>query len=242
MLKKILTYTVAVIAFGYLLFALLFLTKKEEGEVCQGVDISIDDDGYGVISAEDIEELLTKNGEELKGNRLDDIDCNRIEQYINALSAVEECQSFKTHKGHIGIRITGKIPVLRAYDISGREFYIDKKGNIIEGINNAVYLPVASGFITRDMAKKELLIFAEFMQENRFWNEQVEQIFFNAKGNVILIPRIGNHTIELGKVDKLEEKLDKLKKFYEKGLGTVGWNKYKKINIEFEKQVICTKK
>ncbi len=242
MLKKILTYVVAAIALCYIAFALLVLTRGEQGKVCQGVEITIHDKGYGTISAEEIEELIHRKHGKFKGVALDNIDCEKLELLINSLSVVEECQCFKTHKGFVGINIDCKIPILHAYDVSGREFYIDKKGDIIEGINSAVYLPVASGFINRSMAKNELLTLAEFMQENRFWNEQVEQIFFTAQGNIILVPRIGNHTIELGKIDNLEKKLDKLRKFYEKGLNTIGWDKYRKINIEFEEQVICTKK
>lgn len=242
MLKKILTYGVAIIALGYIVFALLVLTKREKGELCKGVEISIHDKGYGAISAEEIEELIHRKHGKFTGVPLDKIDCEKLELLINSLSVVEKCQCFKTHKGLVGINISCKIPILHAYDVSGREFYIDKKGDIIEGINNAVYLPVASGFINRDMAKNELLTLAEFMQENRFWNEQVEQIFFTAQGNIILIPRIGSHTIELGKIDNIEKKLKKLRKFYEKGLNTIGWDKYKRINIEFEEQVICTKK
>jgi cell division protein FtsQ len=59
---------------------------------------------------------------------------------------------------------------------------------------------------------------------------------------MILVPRIGNHLIELGRADNLDGKLDKLKRFYKEGLNKVGWNKYKTLNIEFDKQVICTKK
>lgn len=242
MLKKILTYTVAAIALGYLGFALLFLTGKEEGELCKGIDIEIHDKGYGAISVEEIEELIQRKNGKLAGEPLDEIDCSKLELLINSLSVVEECQCFKTHKGFVGMNITCKIPILQVYDIDGREFCIDKKGDIIEGINSAVYLPVASGFINRTMAKKELLVLAEFLNSDRFWNEQIEQIFFTAKGDILLIPRIGNHTIELGKIENIEKKLDKLRKFYEKGLNTVGWNKYKRINIEFEEQVICTKK
>ena len=59
---------------------------------------------------------------------------------------------------------------------------------------------------------------------------------------IVLVPRIGNHIIEIGKADNLEKKLAKLEEFYKEGLSKVGWNKYNKINIEFDKQVICTKK
>lgn len=242
MLKKIISYTVAIAALGYLVFALLVLTKKEEEELCKGVEISIEDEERGTISSEDIEELINRKNGKLKGRPIDHIDCNKLESLIKSLSIVEDCQCFKTHKGYIGISIDCKIPILRAYDINGKEFYIDKNGDIIEGVNSAIYLPVASGFITREMGKKELLTLALFMQDNRFWNEQTEQIFFTAKGDVILVPRIGSHTIEVGKPERLEEKLEKLEKFYKNGLNNVGWNKYEKINIEFEKQVICTKK
>ena len=242
MLKKILSYVAAIIALGYLAFALIFLTGKEEDELCKGVDISIEDGEQGSISAEDIEELINRKHGKLKNTPLDEIDCNKLELLINSLSIVKECQCFKTHKGYIGINIDCKIPILRAYDLEGKEFYIDKNGDIIEGVNSAVYLPVANGFITRSMGKEELLTLALFLQDNRFWNEQIEQIFFTAKRDVILVPRIGEHTIELGKPEKLDKKLDKLERFYKKGLNNVGWNKYEKVNIEFEKQVICTKK
>ena len=39
-----------------------------------------------------------------------------------------------------------------------------------------------------------------------------------------------------------EEKFEKLKTFYEKGLNQVGWNKYSRISLEFNNQIICTKK
>ena len=39
-----------------------------------------------------------------------------------------------------------------------------------------------------------------------------------------------------------QEKFEKLKTFYEKGLNQVGWNKYSRISLEFNNQIICTKK
>lgn len=242
MFKKILIYSAAIIATCYILFALLFLTKKEEGALCKGLKIEITDGGTGTLSDEKVVSLLSAKGINPVNKPIDNVDCLEIETIIGNLSVVAECQAYKTYRGFIGIDIDCKIPIMQVFDINGKEFHIDNYGAVIDGTHNAMYLPVASGFITTDMADKELLTIARFLQDNRFWNEQIEQIFFTAKKEVLLIPRIGNHTIELGKVENLEKKLDKLKKFYRKGLNTVGWNKYKKINIEFDKQVICTKR
>ena len=43
-------------------------------------------------------------------------------------------------------------------------------------------------------------------------------------------------------VDNASEKLDKLYTFYSKGLNSMGWEKYEKLNIEFNDKVIGTKK
>lgn len=242
MLKKILIYCIAAVAAGYLIFALLFLTKSEEETVCKGLKIEIIDGSSGVMSAAVVEDILNQKGINPKGKLLNTVCLADIENCIGELSVVDECQSYKTHKNYVGINIHCKIPVMQVFDISGREFYIDKRGDIIDGAHNTLYLPVASGFITRDMAAEELLTIANFLQNNRFWNEQIEQVFFNSKKEIMFVPRIGNHTIEVGRADNLERKLGKLKKFYKKGLNTLGWNKYEKINIEFDKQVICTKR
>ena len=92
------------------------------------------------------------------------------------------------------------------------------------------------------MAKKELKDIALFLMENRFWKEQIEQVYFTQKKEVILIPRVGNHTIELGSAKDLEQKLEKLEKFYAKGLNNIGWNKYSKLNVEFDNRVIGTRR
>ena len=57
-----------------------------------------------------------------------------------------------------------------------------------------------------------------------------------------MVPRVGEHIVFLGKIDNFEEKLAKLKLFYEKALNQVGWNKYSRISLEFNNQIICTKK
>jgi len=56
---------------------------------------------------------------------------------------------------------------------------------------------------------------------------------------VELIPRAGDSVILLGDIDGYREKLEKLMKFYKKGLPYEGWNKYKYIDIRFKDQVIC---
>lgn len=241
MLKKILIITAAVLLGGYLIFALLFLTPGYDEELCKGVEIFIEEN-QEVLNVQNVENIINSKKLDPTGKPMKDIDCAVIEKTIKEYSLVESCECYKTHKGLVGIRVKNKMPIMQVFDKNGKEFFIDDSGCIIDGVQNALYLPVASGHIEHSMVDGELLAVARFLQGDKFWNQQIEQVYFTPKKEVVLISRVGNHTIELGVVENLDEKLEKLKEFYEKGLNEIGWNKYKKLNIEFKDKVIGTKK
>lgn len=102
-------------------------------------------------------------------------------------------------------------------------------------------LPIVTGNVEKSFAVSELYHFGLFLQNNKFWNAQIQQINVLPGKEIELVPRVGKHIVFLGKLDNYEGKLNRLKEFYRKGLNKVGWNKYNRINIEFSNQIICTK-
>lgn len=242
MLKKIAIITATVIAAAYLVLALFFLNSAPADAKCRGVEIVITDNEPQVLSVESIERQLQSKGLNPKGKPMSEITSGEIEKMLKESSIVAECQCFKTHKNLVGIHIRCKQPIIHIFDNAGGEYYLDNNGTIIKSVQSAIYLPVASGEIKGKETIDNLVKIAQYLKSNRFWREQVEQIHVTAKQEFVIVPRVGNHLIEIGKADNLENKLDKLKEFYKEGLNKVGWNKYKKLNVEFDRQVICTKK
>lgn len=59
---------------------------------------------------------------------------------------------------------------------------------------------------------------------------------------VELIPRVGRFRIVLGSLDDFEEKLNKLRLFYDQAIPKVGWDKYSVIDLKYKNQIVCTKK
>ena len=101
---------------------------------------------------------------------------------------------------------------------------------------------VASGYINKEFAMNELYHFVQFLQDNEFWNNQIDQIYVDADQEVELIPLVGNHKILLGSFDDYQKKLDNLKLFYEQAIPKVGWEKYSLINLKYRNQIVCTKR
>jgi cell division protein FtsQ len=50
-----------------------------------------------------------------------------------------------------------------------------------------------------------------------------------------------NFDVKLGSVENLDKKINNLKAFYKKNLKDKTLNNYSKINLQFDKQVVCTK-
>ena len=127
----------------------------------------------------------------------------------------------------------------------------EKAINRIVNMEKQVYYPVyIKDDGSRDFIEKIVfnLHFRErsgdnwLVENDKFWNAQIEQINVTPTREIELVPRVGDHVVFLGKIDNFEEKLGRLKIFYEKALNKVGWNKYERINLEFSNQIICTKR
>jgi cell division protein FtsQ len=77
------------------------------------------------------------------------------------------------------------------------------------------------------------------IQEDSFWHAQIAQLDIDSKGRISILPQIGNQTIEFGQAESLEIKLKKLKIFYKEILPQMGWNKYKRVSLEYEGQIVA---
>lgn len=82
-----------------------------------------------------------------------------------------------------------------------------------------------------------------FIGEDEFWNAEIVQIIATGGGHeplqLAIIPRSGRFTVDLGTMENLVEKLNKLRRFYENGLNNVGWDKYRNISLRYRGQVVC---
>ena len=129
--------------------------------------------------------------------------------------------------------------------ISSQEgsFYIDQERRIMPISSDfTVYVPLATGAVTKEFARETLYDFAMFLQRNSDWDTWIEQIDVRSNGDVVLIPRAGDFHIVMGSLEDYPAKLSKFVRFVEKGLNVVGWNRFSEINLKYENQVVCTRK
>lgn len=242
MLKKILSIIVMVVLLGYVVLAVIAFCRPPE-ERCQGLLLEMRDSlEAGYMTTTDVVSLLKKAHLDPTGLALDEVSLYAMEEELERSSLILNCECYMTMAGYVVARIDCRQLVMRIITHGGENYYLDEEGGIVERLAKPAYLPVATGYITREYATEKLLPLAQYLYENELWNAQIEQICVTSRGDIELIPRVGDHVIVLGRPRDYAAKFDKLQTFYEKGLGELGWDRYSRINLDYENQVVATKK
>ena len=155
---------------------------------------------------------------------------------------IARVEAYKTPSGLVKMEVTQKMPILRIMGVRGN-YYVDNLGTTMPISRRYVaHVPIASGYVEKELAVTDLYKFALFLQGNEFWNDQIEQIYVYPDNEVELIPRVGSHRIMLGPLEGFEEKLANLRLFYEQAIPKMGWEKYSMINLKYKNQIVCTKR
>ena len=243
MLKKLFLFLFLILMSAYLVVAVTVLNARPSDAVCSGVELVIRDSiDHGFISKREVLRLL--NGKKLSpiGKPMADINTRLLEDEIRQHPLVGNAECYHTSGNRIGIEITQRVPILRVMSVGGENYYIDDRSHTMPVPGSAANVAVVTGHVSKSFAVKELYEFGMFLQRNPLWKAQIQQVHVTASGELELVPLVGEHILFLGKPGDYAEKFDRLKTFYEKGLNEIGWNKYSRISLEFDNQIICTKK
>lgn len=249
--KKVLKISMLAVMFvalaGYVLYAMTSMSGPDPDEICRGVVLEVEDNGNAdFVDKAKVESLLKSQNLYPVGRKCADIDTRSIEDALKRNPFIERVECYKASDGKFCIKVYQRTPVMYVMPAGKDGYFIDANGEIIPNTSFASNIVVATGDIDKKYAVKELVPFGVYLQNDEFWNNQIEQInVFKDREHqrvVELVPRVGEHIVYMGKMEGFEKKLKRLKTFYRKAMGQVGWNKYVKINLEYDNQIICTKK
>ncbi|MBO7067729.1 MAG: cell division protein FtsQ [Bacteroidaceae bacterium] len=242
-MKIIFKITLLLLVAGYLVFAIVKFSQRTEERICEAVDIQITDSlEGGFVTTDYIHNILTKNKVFAEGQKLSNIDIQGLEKILQNDPYIDSARCYCSAASHLCIYVIPQRPILHVIQDNGDNYYLDGSGATMPVDNMNIDLCIATGNITKNYARNNLMELAKFVYEHDFWNKQIEQIHVTANNEIELYPRVGEHVIILGTVDNFRKKLENLMIFYKNGLSKTGWNKYSAINLSYNGQIVCTKK
>ena len=240
--KKTIIILLDVVIAVYLLMAVtVFNRPDDKATVCTEVNIQIDGGVQkgGFLNPAEVKHLLERQRQYPLAQPMQFVSTRQMEEVLLKSPYVDNVECYKTQNGHVCVSLTQRQPVLHIMTASGEQYYIDVYGEILPHTRLADNLLVATGTISHNYAQKRLAPIANQILSDRFWQQQTEQLNVLSDGSLELVPRVGDHIIYLGAPRDIPKKLERLRKFYKYGLSQTGWDRYKRISVEFDNQIIC---
>lgn len=212
------------------------------------LQVSIDhSSGHSFIMEEDVERLV--NSPSFAHTRVDAAALRRLERRLEADPYVREAEAFVNSKGELHVMVQQRVPIARVMSKRGTNFYIDAEGRKFPlSKNHTAKVPLITGWVDEPFKKvdsiqtpllKEAISVITYASRDSFWSAQVAQVHVAEDHSLVLLPRMGEHTILLGKGKDLEHKFRNLGLFYEYVLNRHGWDQYKIINLQYKNQIVC---
>lgn len=253
-------------AFAVTVIVVLYFARQKQENAVVGIPmvaISVVDENTFLTEAELITRLKRLHLY-YENQLIKDLNTTAIEEHIRKMHEVADVQVYKQLGGNWGIKVKIRQPYARVFNRNGESFYVDSEGETMATSPNfTARVLVFNGFINdkcdtisiEDISANpklreqrtldEIYCIAKVIHQDPFLTAQITQVHRDRWGDFILIPRVGEHRIILGHAPSekvVEEKLKKLKIFYQEGLPFTGWNAYETINLKFRNQVVCTRK
>lgn len=191
------------------------------------------------ITEEAVSKLLIQNQDHVAGQSKDIIDLNELETALKSNPMIKKAEVFMSVNGELSVEIKQKQPIARVH--TNASYYIDDEGSYMPLSSNfAARVPLVTGNIKKNNLET-VFQFAKAVNEDEFLKKHVIEIHQNDDETIDFKIRKSNFRVHLGTLKKLNKKINSFKAFYQKALKDNILNKYKLVNLKFDKQVICTK-
>ena len=170
----------------------------------------------------------------------DSISLSKIEHEIDKNTYVEKSQVYMKIGQELNVDIKQKDPIARLITADSI-FYLDKNSNFMSLSKlKSSNIPLIFGF-SEYSDLKYLTEISLMIKNDEFLNKNISQIFIKDDQKIDLKMRGNNTIIEFGNNNRLKNKIQNLKAFYNRAISKNETDKYKKINLRFENQVVVIK-
>ena len=241
-----------VTAAGFLVLVVSAISKKNH-KICTGVEIKINSSNHDLfLNKQEVMNIIApdKNNPP-KGKPLASFDLKKIEVSIEQNVWIKDAQVFFDNNGVLRVAVAERTPVARIFTVNGNSFYIDSSGKRLPlSSRMAVKLPVYSNFpVDKEtlygadsLLMQQIKQMSPFILADPFWMAQIGQIDITPYRSFEIIPVIGKHIIAFGDGSDYEQKFHRLFLFYQQVGAKLGLDKYSIINVQYDNQVVATKK
>ena len=226
--------------FALVIFLFAFTSNRNAHRKLIKTEVIFVDNDADFISKKTVNKLLIENNRDASAIRKDKLDLNKLEKAVNSNPMVEKSDVFVTVDGVLKAVVKQKTPIVRVFD-GQRSFYIDYKGNTMPlSANFTARVPLVLGVINKKNSEALAELFRK-IYDDAFLKKNIIAIQIMPNGSLKMLNRNFDFQIDFGGTINVDKKIKNYKAFFQKAIVDSSLYKYKKIDLRFTEQVVCTK-
>mgnify|MGYP000255138771 FL=1 len=229
-----------VLMFGLVIVLFSFTSNRNENRKLTKTKVVFVGENPSFLKQETVNKLLIENNADASAIRKDKLDLNKLEKAVSSDPMVEKSEVFVTIDGVLKAVVKQKTPIVRVFD-GKRSFYIDYKGNTMPlSANFTARVPLVLGVIRKQNSEALAELFRK-IYDDEFLKKNIIAIQIMPNGSLKMLNRNFDYQIDFGGAKNVDAKFQNYKAFFQKAVVDSSLYKYRKIDLRFTQQVICTK-
>ncbi len=231
----------------YLIVAVGWSRFSARTEKCRGLENGrievVDPDDVGFVTSEELtHELIASLGDSLTEMSYDALDLSNLQKHLNSLDKIERAEVVRLSDDHLRIRVYPMEPVARIWT-NGKSYYVNREGKTIAASSKyRIDVPQVIGRFDSLYSTTRLLPLLDNLSKRPDFERIITMINATDSANILLVPAVRGHIINLGNPDNINDKLNRLQTFYRKVLPVKGWNHYDTISLKWDGQIVATRR
>jgi len=229
-----------ILMFALVVFLYSFTSNRNENRKLTKSAVIFVGDMAPFVRQETVNKLLIENKRDASSIQKVTLDLNKLEKSLDAQEMIEKSDVFVSIDGVLKAVVKQKTPIARVFD-DGASFYIDYKGNRMPlSANFTARVPLVLGGINKKN-NEDLADLFRIIYDDAFLKKNIIGIQIMPNGSLIMLNRNFDFQIDFGRMINVERKFKNYKAFFQKAVLDSSLYKYKKIDLRFTEQVVCTK-
>lgn len=221
------------------IFLYVFAIQKNTNRNLLNTDVVFVGENTQFLQQETVNNLLIENKNDLKTTKKLKLNLDNLETTVNKHPMIEKSEVYVTIDGVLKARVTQKTPVARVFE-NEYSYYIDKNGTKMPLSKlYSARVPIISGGITKN--RKEIIEILDMIQKDDFLKKNIIGITIEPNQSLTMENRNFDYEIDFGKPIYIEKKFKNYKAFFQKAIEDSSLYNYKKINLKYTQQVVCSK-
>ena len=218
-----------------------FSDNRHDDQRLRGIQIHIEDlESYPFIKHEEIEEVIYSEYPFLDSLYCREINKSLLEESLDNHPSIDKAEVYSTLTGILWINISQKRPVFRVQH-SDKAYYVDASGGVMPlSPHYSADVPLVTGDISKE-TEQEIYRFFSKLEQDDYYQGFFHGLKVQEDGQWILYPELADQRIVLGEPIEIDQKLHRLRVFYQKTGDTPLIDEFKTLNLNFDGQVVGSK-